>query len=100
MCQYCNFKFEENGDCWDVERTIDHREEQFGLGKLIFRTNMFVRPLKKDVTLNFEVSTGGNIEDLIFDNYIPIKYCPFCGRKLTFPDEEVEKCPKQENTTQ
>ena len=91
MCEYCDFKFEENGDCWDVERTIDHREGPFGFSKLIFRTNMFVRPLKKDVTLNFEVSTGGNIEDLIFDNYIPIQYCPFCGRKLTFPDDEVEK---------
>lgn len=91
MCKYCDFHFEENGDCWDVERTIEFRDESFGLGKLMFRTNMFVLPLKKSFTLNFEVSTGGKIEDLIFDTYIPIKFCPFCGRKLTFPDEEVEK---------
>lgn len=89
MCQYCNFKFEENGDCWDCEKTIEYREESFGLGKVITRTNMFVLPLQKSFTLNFEVSTGKTMEDLIFDNYIPIQYCPFCGRKLTFPDEEV-----------
>ena len=91
MCKYCNFKFEENGDCWDCERTIDRRKEQFGLSRLIFQTNMFIQLSKKNFALNFEVSTGeSNIEDMIFDNYIPIKYCPFCGRKLTFPDKEEE----------
>ena len=78
MCKYCDFHFEENGDCWDRTKNIWTVNRPFGFTEIVQDTNMFVLSGDKD---------------------IPIKYCPFCGRKLTFPDEEVEECPKQENTT-
>lgn len=94
MCQYCNFKFEENGDCWDRSKGIYALNMPFGFTSIEQRVSMFVLPGDKNhirgYNINYEVSAGENIEDMIFDTYIPIKYCPFCGRKLTFPDEEEE----------
>lgn len=103
MCQYCDFHFEENGDCWDRTKNIWTVNRPFGFTEIVQDTNMFVLSGDKDhmrgFNLNCEVTVDGSLDTTVFDTYIPIKYCPFCGRKLTFPDEEVEECPKQENTT-
>ena len=96
MCKYCDFHFEENGNCWDRTKNIWTVNRPFGFTEIIQDTNMFVIPGPNDHHIrafnpNCTVTVGDNIENTVFDTYIPIKYCPFCGRKLTFPDEVVEE---------
>ena len=85
MCKYCNFEFDENGECWDATREISCVKEGLGVSaEIIQKTSIFVlaNRHRHDYQLNAEVSIGENIEDMIFDTYIPIEYCPFCGRQL------------------
>ncbi len=94
MCKFCNFEFDENGECWDRIRTVYTNVAPFGHTSIQQKVNMYANQKAKikSVNLNCEVSVGDDIEDMVFDAYIPINYCPFCGRKLTFPDdEEVEE---------
>lgn len=90
MCKNCAFIFEENGDCWDSVKKVQLDKRQFGLTKIEQKTSIVVLRgtdpiLPRGFYLNCEVSVGENIEDMIFDSYIPIRYCPFCGSELEIP---------------
>lgn len=95
MCKYCDFEFDENMECWEATREIHSVKRPFGYTDIEQRTSIFVLAGDKNhlrsFNINCEVSVGENVEDMVFDTYIPIQYCPFCGRKLTFPDEEAEE---------
>lgn len=97
MCKYCEKK-----DEWDRLKQISKEKHKFGVRAYIENeVALFFTDADEGFSaeLNFSCCVGGHIEQTIADMYIPIKFCPFCGRKLTLPDEEVEECPKQENTT-
>ena len=40
--------------------------------------------------LNFSCCVGDDIDNMIADIYIPINYCPWCGRKFKNPAEVEE----------
>ncbi len=85
MCKYCNFEFDENGECWNATRSLYLGKENLGVSaEIIQKVDLFVlaNSTMRNYELNCEVSVGENMEDVIFDTYIPINYCPFCGRKL------------------
>lgn len=89
MCEYCEKK-----DEWDRSKLIS--KEKYKFGNRAFIENeaiLFFSDANEGFSaeLNFSCCVGGHIEDTIADMYIPIQYCPFCGRKLTLPGEEVEK---------
>ena len=87
MCKYCVPEDEFNPYITIFESTYD-----FGKRAEINTKLSMVCPEEGSVySLNMEAYIGRDLDDCIEDAYIPIKYCPFCGRKLTFSDEEAEK---------
>ena len=88
MCKYCEKK-----DEWDRSKLISKEKHKFGNRAFIENEAiLFFSDANEGFSaeLNFSCCVGGHIEDTIADMYIPIQYCPFCGRKLTFPDEKKE----------
>lgn len=91
-CWCENFEWDDNGECWDRYADIINHSYPFGIRSEIIGKLILVAPDKTDYVdeekdhekfqLNLEVSAGMYAEDIIFDEYVPINYCPFCGRKL------------------
>lgn len=78
MCKFCNIEVEDIN--WLKEETIDIKVGDQTIGK--YELNVTFDHKSDD---EYELSADLWIND--FDNVllsasIPIKYCPFCGRKL------------------
>ena len=94
MCKICEYKLEEGEVFYDRIHTIKTATRPMGIHTaLCTRVLLFgpdfeqynsiseeENPMK--FQLNVEVCVGDYGEDLLEDMYIPIEYCPFCGRKL------------------
>lgn len=85
MCEYCKIK-NENGDGINY---IVYKEHPLGIkGEGLTEAISLLTPYEgAEWQLNVEISTGPYIEDDIIDTYIPINFCPFCGRRLCEDDQ-------------
>lgn len=80
----------------DRINVIEKRVRPFGLNGTLETRVLFFGPCPEEAPedsldeegapdaykLNVEVSSGHYAEDIIEDIYIPIQFCPFCGRSL------------------
>ena len=78
MCEFCNFELDDIS--WLKEETIDVKVGERTIGK--YELNVLMR--QKDDN-EYELSADLWINDdydVALTASIPMKYCPFCGRKL------------------
>ncbi len=80
MCKYCERTEQNKGsDNYLIDVVKD-----FGvLGEMHCELIMF-KPTDQDPKLGYSIWLDNDIptDENLVDEYIPISYCPFCGRKL------------------
>lgn len=75
-CKFCKLTY--SGDCngFFLRKFIP-----FGRDKKAFGINAFISDEKDRASINIWLDDGYT-GDYIADHYIPIRFCPFCGRDL------------------
>lgn len=86
MCTFCEaFEWDEDGECLDRYNYIFDHRYPFGIRSKIVGKLMLVAPDATDLPNKFKLNVELSVDDgdsIILDEYVPINYCPFCGKEL------------------